>query len=307
MGSTPRPKNAVLDREPHRFEVVVARYLEHLSKAVNGAGKPRAASYQHATKRYLTIPAWAGRDVRSIQRADAIEVLDRDEGPSGNRALSALRALFAWAVQKGLVETSPLAGIKPGVSEISRDRALIDAELRVVLKASEGFGTYQEAFVKALILLGQRRGETAGMKRADLDIGEAIWTIAAADNKARRAHVVPLPPLAMDLISRCHPIGTGRFVFGAREIVNFSDLKERLDALCEQAADELGLSRVAPWHWHDLRRTAATGLSRLRVPRFTIERILNHSDGVVTGRYDRYDHLDPKREAIATWAGMFKR
>lgn len=38
---------------------------------------------------------------------------------------------------------------------------------------------------------------------------------------------------------------------------------------------QLGL---APWRLHDLRRTASTGMGRLGVPRFIIERVLNHAD-----------------------------
>ena len=67
---------------------------------------------------------------------------------------------------------------------------------------------------------------------------------------------------------------------------------------------ELG-GELEPWVIHDLRRTCASGLGRLKVPPHVIEAALNHAGGVlsgVAGTYNRFDYADEKRAALAAWA-----
>ena len=72
--------------------------------------------------------------------------------------------------------------------------------------------------------------------------------------------------------------------------------KERLDAM----------SGVTGWTLHDIRRTVATGMARLKVPPHVIERVLNHASGTfagVAGIYNRFGYIDEMRGALDTWEG----
>jgi hypothetical protein len=52
---------------------------------------------------------------------------------------------------------------------------------------------------------------------------------------------------------------------------------------------------------HDLRRTATTIKSEIGVSPFIKDRILNHRDPTVTGRYyDKYQYIE-KRDALDAW------
>ena len=53
---------------------------------------------------------------------------------------------------------------------------------------------------------------------------------------------------------------------------------------------------------HDLRRTAATMLSRLGTPRLVVTKVLNHTDDTITAVYDQHDYVDEKRLALHSWA-----
>jgi integrase len=57
-------------------------------------------------------------------------------------------------------------------------------------------------------------------------------------------------------------------------------------------------------HWtpHDLRRTAASKMRAMNVPRPVVQAILNHKDRSVTAVYDRYGQDPEKREALCIWA-----
>jgi integrase len=53
---------------------------------------------------------------------------------------------------------------------------------------------------------------------------------------------------------------------------------------------------------HDLRRTVATRLAELRVPRVVVDSLLNHVDRTVGAIYDRHSYADEKRAALEAWA-----
>jgi hypothetical protein len=51
----------------------------------------------------------------------------------------------------------------------------------------------------------------------------------------------------------------------------------------------------------DGKENRTTNLSKLGVDRFLLQRIVNHTDSGVTAVYDRYSHLEEKRDALQKW------
>ena len=64
---------------------------------------------------------------------------------------------------------------------------------------------------------------------------------------------------------------------------------------CERIRENAGIDDYNP---HDLRRTAGTTMAELGVPRFIVERVLNHTDRTVTSVYDRYSYSKEKMAAV---------
>ena len=59
-----------------------------------------------------------------------------------------------------------------------------------------------------------------------------------------------------------------------------------------------------PWVTHDLRRTTATGLQKLKVPLEVTEAILGHVSGSRAGIveiYQKHDYAPEKRAALEAW------
>jgi integrase len=161
-----------------------------------------------------------------------------------------------------------------------------------------------------MLVTGQRRSEIAALTWSEIDKGAKLWTIPAARTKNGREHLIALSPLALDIIGDTK---IGNFVFstGAKgdvPISGWSKFKSALDIVVEKelrricADEDTSRIHLEPWHLHDLRRTCATNLARIGVDRQTVEKILNHSDGTVTGIYDRFDRLDERRKALDAWA-----
>jgi hypothetical protein len=81
-------------------------------------------------------PAWGSKLVDSVTKADAASLLMRitERAPvSANRVRSILVTLFQWAIDEGLLPTSPMVGVRKPHRErkLAVDRVLTDAELRV--------------------------------------------------------------------------------------------------------------------------------------------------------------------------------
>jgi integrase len=297
----------------------------------NLEAKRRAPRYIAETRRNFdnhVIPRWGERDIKSITRRDVTELLDSvmQEGskvkrdgkrvtvPGGpiaaNRTLAAVRALFNFALRRGFIESTPAALVERPGEETRRERTLTAEEMRAIWNAAAGLDYPFGPFFQLAMITGQRRDEVARMRWADLDLAERLWALPAEATKAGRSHVVPLPPLAVDILTalprKAAASGKGikpsLWVFttsGAKPVSGFSKAKLRLD---KAIAKELGDEAVAPWTIHDLRRTAATEMGRLGVIRFVIGKVLNHADRTVTGIYDRHAYLAEKRLALESWA-----
>ena len=294
------------------------------------AGKERSPRYIQETRRNFdlhVIPRWKGRELAEITRRDILAMLDAivDAGKpvAANRVLAAVRKLFNWSIQRGIIETSPATLVQAPGAEVERDRALTDSEIALLWEAAAGLGYPFGPYFMVTLLTGQRRSEVAGMRWDELDMEAGLWTIPASRTKAGRAHVVPLPYLTRRILKGLPEAGTHVFTTrnkrrdsatGASSsdapISGFSKAKRDIDAAILALCSTRGKPIPAAWTIHDLRRTASTGMARGGVPRFVLGRVINHADQTVTGIYDRYEYLTEKRHALRKWglhlAGLVK-
>src|SRR5690606_834039 len=86
-------------------------------------------------------------------------------------------------------------------------------------------------------------------------------------------------------------------------VMNWAKSKARLDQYIAAAGEPL-----APWTFHDLRRSAATHMVRLGVPETTVGRVLNHAPQGVTAKvYALHSYAPEKRVALDKWAAELER
>jgi integrase len=223
---------------------------------------------------------------------------------TANRVLACVRKLFAWAASRDIIATSPCAGVKPPTPETARDRVLGDGELRDIWSACDRVGWPFGPMVKLLMLTAQRRDEVAEMRWTEIDFENLTWMLARERVKNDQMHAVPLSDTVLKILEALpHIKGDADFVFtttGCNPIAGFSRAKERLD-------DAIAESRGAALEhgtFHDLRRTAASGMARLGINLPVIEKVLNHSSGSfagIVGVYQRYNFSDEKKVALDTW------
>lgn len=285
-------------------EAPVPTLGEVIPQFIDLHAKPRNRDWRGSESILTKFAALNATPIDQIKRVDVVRALDAivaGGAPTrANRALATIKKLMNWCIDRGIIETSPVAALKPPTKEIARERVLTETELAACLNAATQEGFPFEPFVQLLILTGQRRGEVAGMQWSELDFDNGLWTLPAKRTKNASSHIVPLAPLAIDILKSVPQFLDSDLVFttnGKTPISGFGRLKERLDGAVGLDAED--------WRFHDLRRTMATNMAMMRVQPHIIEAILNHKTGIVSGVaavYNRHAYLDEKREALEQWA-----
>jgi integrase len=298
------PASLEKKRTADSVDAAVEQFIE---RHVKRNYRPKPMKEAERLLRLHAVKPWGSRKITEIKRTDVRRVLEgivADGAPiAANRVHSIVRKFFNWCLEQEIIEVSPCAGLKPPAGkEGSRDRVLSDDELRRAWQAAAKLGPPFGAMVQLLILTGQRRGEVAGMRWAELGFENRLWTLPRERVKNDRRHEVPLSPQAMAVLEGLPRI-SDRFVFSlnAESPVNgFGKNKGRLD----------DLSGVADWVLHDLRRTVARGMARLGISLSVIEKVLNHVSGSfagIVGVYQRHEFAEEKRAALEKWAEHVER
>jgi len=253
------------------------------------------------------LPKLGARALVDTTRADWVGLVTakRRKSPAAASTLYRVMASFLGFAEANGWIALPLLPRK-GVATLApppaaRARVLTNAELLAVWKAADREAPRLRAFVRLLILTAARELEVADMTAGEMDRDAGRWTISGARTKNRAGYTVPLAGLALAELAAVWPNeepAAGHLLLGRNEgggFRGFSRLKARLDAA----------SKVEGWRFHDLRRTARTGMTRLGVPRDHAEAAINHLSGrsKLERTYDRHDFAPEVIAALARWQG----
>jgi hypothetical protein len=119
------------------FERAVREFIEKYAKVKN-------RDWRRTESVLRTFSGLNDRALAEIKRGDVVRVLDgmiEDGIPiRANRALAAIKKLFACALDRGLIDVHPVLGLRAPAKEVKRDRILADAELKAFWAAAEALG-----------------------------------------------------------------------------------------------------------------------------------------------------------------------
>jgi len=284
-------------RQPDmQIEAICAAFIRQYAK-------PRNRNWRE-TERILNrelVAVHGQRDIRQIKRDDILEIMDaaleRGATYQANRILATIRKLFNWCLERGIIEATPIAGLKAPTREVSRDRVLDDGEIRRVLSACRLDLYPFRQFVPLLLATAQRRGELANMRWSELDLEARTWVIPAERAKNGKPHVVHLSDFALALLDEIPQFVDCDYVFTTTRYSPVSGFSKALRWLHKH-------SETSDWHMHDLRRTAASGMARAGVAPYVVEKVLNHVSGTISGVaavYNRYAYDAERCAALDQW------
>jgi len=285
------------------FAAVAERYISRHLKT-----KRAAREIERLIRREL-LPRWGARPIASITRTELIalvdEIVDRGCPEMARLVFTYARRLFGWAISHGNLEHSPADHVPVkdlcGARKV-RQRVLDDCEVQLLWRATEGpEASYYGPFARLALLLGTRRSELGRSPWREINFAAGLWTIPPGRMKMELAHVVPLPPAAVEIL-RSLPQGNGYVIGGAP--IHFARAKAQLDIRMTALN---GGKPIPPWRWHDLRRTFRTGLSRVGIAPHIAELAVGHTPQGMRKVYDRYQFLGEKRHAFNAWAAHVVR
>lgn len=277
-------------KDPHSsdtFGDVAERYFHHIQRQRRGSESERCI-------RRELLPQWGSRPISSITKRDMIAAVDavksRGSPSAAHHLLSYARRLFNYAVDRDLIEHSPCERLKAGSligRKVIRQRVLTDEEIKSLWIAAHKMGYPYGPLCQLLLITGQRRGEIAGSRWAE--IRKDVLVIPPERFKSDATHLVPLSEMALRLINSL-PRDSDH-LFG--HVAGWSKLKRRLDHL---------MGEPAPWALHDIRRTVRTRMSGLRIRAEVAEMVIGHGKKGLARVYDQHEYMDEMREALEQWA-----
>lgn len=308
----------------HARQETVEYYGARLGLIPDGAGgwKPNGNG---------VLSKWSGKvyathdcEVR-IDHLEAHEIL-RDMAPSvAEKTLEALKRFGDWAVWANKANRNPFAIIRTKYhDDFARERELSPEEIKalwhIATTANDELAYPWGTTGQLMLLTLQRPGAVRRARWADFDLGRLdkdgkpspVWNVPFTERAKRRVrsrapHTVPLSPAAVALLARL-PRGDGDYVFsedGGKSPLP-DDHKPQKRKLDKRLAATLG-HPLEPWQWRDLRRTAATGLSHIKigvfsVPETVIHAIQDHSRDTISATYIKNNYQDDARVALDAWA-----
>jgi integrase len=263
------------------------------------------------TRKEIPWPGIGAKQIQEILRSEIVKLMDAIADDRGtamrDRALAHVRRILNWHESRADNFRSPI--VRGTMSRTrSRDRFLSPEEIRDLWAGLEATTKWPcfAPFVKSLLLCATRRNESARMHSSELD-GD-VWTIPGDRYKNKLDHVIPLSPMARQLIGDRPPtVKTNSwFIFsiedGKKPFTSFGMAKEELDAAIAKIRKRDKRDPMPNWRLHDLRRTARTLLAEAGVRDDIAERCLGHVIKGVEKVYNRHHYLDEKRRAFEVLA-----
>ncbi len=308
------------------IETLITDYIEKHAKP-----KKRGWAEDERILNKDALATWGQRKAQDITKRDVVllleKIIERGSPGSANNNFKIIRKMFNYAVEKDIIKTTPCAGVKMPAEEVRKDRYLTETEIRAFWTNIDTCLSSDEVkqALKLILVTGQRPGEVIGMHTTE--INDKWWTIPAERSKNKREHHVYLTNTALDLIGslevldpktkelkqkgfifRCPHIGKEKAIDNTapakviRRNMAVPVLHEGKPVLDEKGKpvteNKIGVEKFTP---HDLRRTAATFMSKIGFMDEIIDAVLNHTkQGIIrTYNVNRYDK--EIQQALEAW------
>ncbi|MFT5851030.1 MAG: integrase [Colwellia sp.] len=213
-----------------------------------------------------------------------------------------LNKIMTFAVNTGLTNSNPLAGIKDAFSSpaVVNLPALKPEELPSLMKT---IGAANLKIQTRLLIEWQlhtmcRPGEAAGAMWQEIDVENKLWNIPAERMKKSKPHTIPLTDYALSIMEKIKPLSHHKeYIFpshvSSKDHINNEAVNNALKRMGYK--DKL----VA----HGFRTIASSTLNEQGFDPDVIEAALSHVDkNEVRRTYNRTDYLERRRVMMAWWS-----
>lgn len=255
------------------------------------------------------LQAHLAKPVCELRKTDLQSAIDLHASAGrivyANRTRAYLRTFTGWAARREYLPDDIGASLENAGRELPRDRVLSLYEVRLVYEGTFEIGPLFGPLFRLLVLTGQRRGEIAALRWANVNFEKRCIELSGAQTKNARPHITHLSDPALNELRGMHDAhGDSEFVFtttGQTPTSGVSKAKARLDRILDDRLDH--------WRLHDLRRAMATALAGAGIAEGVVDRIQNHAasgsaPSAVARVYQQSDLLPQRAAALDRWADM---
>ncbi|HBS9782259.1 TPA: tyrosine-type recombinase/integrase [Klebsiella pneumoniae] len=285
------------------FSTVAANWFQLKSKSVT----PDYAKDIWRSLEKDVLPAIGEIPVQQIKARTLVEALEpikaRGALETVRRLVQRINEIMVYAVNTGLIDANPASGVGMAFEKPKKQNmpTLRPEELPKLMRSltMSNLSVPTRCLIEWQLLTLVRPSEASSARWVEIDLNTKLWTIPAERMKAKREHIVPLSPQALEILEMMKPISMHReHVFPSR-----NDPKQPMNSQTANAALKrigYGGKLVA----HGLRSIASTALNEQGFNADVIEAALAHSDkNEVRRAYNRSTYLE-YRKILMDWWGQ---
>ncbi|MFM5276566.1 tyrosine-type recombinase/integrase [Aeromonas caviae] len=198
-----------------------------------------------------------------------------------NRYLAQVKAIMSFAVERGILKSSPAAGIPAKHEAVLPPKGLPDEVVnKVVHRLMKDIDDEKARLLLFLFATGCRLGEARALQLQDCNLNRKLAYLPTS--KSGRERLIPLNHFALELIQlQFQRHGTTGLLFrGQGGVSQISEPRRYWYRVC----NDCGLSGV---RMHDARHTVATSLLNQGCSLDVLQKVLGHSSPKMTERYAR--------------------
>ncbi|KRR30740.1 integrase domain-containing protein [Klebsiella pneumoniae] len=286
------------------FSTVAANWFQIKSRSVT-------EDYAKAIWRSLdkdVFPTIGSIPVQEIKARTIVEALEpikaRGALETVRRLVQRVNEIMIYAVNTGLIDANPASGVGMAFEKPKKQNmpTLRPEELPRLMRSlvMSNLSVATRCLIEWQLLTLVRPSEASGARWAEIDLDAKLWTIPAERMKAKREHIVPLSPQALDIIEVMKPVSAHReHVFPSR-----NDPKQPMNSQTANAALKrigYGGKLVA----HGLRAIASTALNEHGFNADVIEAALAHTDkNEIRRAYNRSTYLEHRVDMMKWWGSF---
>lgn len=286
------------------FSTVAANWFQLKSKSVT-------PDYAKDIRRSLekdVLPAIGEIPVQQIKARTLVEALEpikaRGALETVRRLVQRINEIMIYAVNTGLIDANPASGVSMAFEKPKKQNMpTLRPEELPKLKRSlvmSNLSVSTRCLIEWQLLTLVRPSEASGTRWTEIDFDAKLWTIPAERMKAKREHIVPLSPQALDILEVIKQVSSHReHVFPSR-----NDPKQPMNSQTANAALKrigYGGKLVA----HGLRAIASTALNEHGFNADVIEAALTHTDkNEIRRAYNRSTYLDHRVDMMKWWGSF---
>ena len=237
-----------------------------------------------------------------MERRRGITKRGTERSPAAvNREVETLSRIFALAIEQGFVNTNPCRNVRHFREDNERTRYLTEDEEVKLFAVLCDKRQHLASIIGLALQTGMRRRELLQLRWSHIDFERQVIHVVnireeGSRTKSGKNRQVPMTSKARTLLQGLVAETSNEFVFCNPETrLPYTDVKRAFTTACRKA-------QIVDFHFHDLRRTAATRLGDAGVDAIKLAAIMGWSDVRMAMRYTHPRTLG-LREAMENLAG----